>query len=390
MARAATRLVLTLGLGVCLGTPAAGQSSQFGSRGLGLPTRPYSAHSLGMGGGLALFDNESALNPASIAGLPSLQSAGNATSSWRDSDNAAGSGFGRDTRIGLIQAAGPVHVTETGVVRFNAGISVSSYLDRNYGLASSDSITLRGERYLVRDTLISQGGLSDIRIAASWNSGGRVILGVAAHLITGAARVYTSRTVESDLYGLVRESREVSYLGYGASAGLNFRVSDRVALAGLARMDAPARIERDTTDLGTVAFPVTLGFGARATPHPRLLISGHLLHRGWARADDDLKALGGLGARSTMEFAGGIEWARNGRDVSRWPLRLGVHRATLPFPLEAGGQGREVGVSLGTGIRLGGGGRGGFDFAAQQVWRSEGTQWREQAFLLTVGISIRQ
>jgi len=390
VARAIRCLLFAAGLGIGASGPLVAQSSQFSSRGLGLPTRPYSAHSLGMGGGLTMFDTESALNPASIAGLGSLQSAGSATSSWRDSQNNAGSGFGRDTRIGLIQAAGPVHVTETGLVRFNASISVSSYLDRNYGLASTDSITLRGERFLVRDSLLSQGGLSDIRIAGSWNTGGRFVFGVAGHLITGAARVYTSRTVESELYSLVRESREVSYLGYGVSTGLTFRVSGRVAMAGTARVDAPARVERDTTDLGTISFPVTLGLGARATVHPRFLVSGHLLHRGWARSDADLKALGGLGARNSLEVAAGIEWARNAQDVTRWPLRLGFHRNTLPFPLEAGGAGREVGLSIGTGVRLGAGGRGGFDFSAQQVWRSEGTQWREQAFLLTVGISIRQ
>lgn len=390
MARATRCLLVAASLGIASAGPLAAQSSLFGSRGLGLPTRPYSAHSLGMGGSLTMFDTESALNPASIAGLGSLQSGGSATSNWRDSQNNAGSGFGRDTRIGLIHAAGPVHVTETGLVRFNASISVSSYLDRNYGLASTDSITLRGERFLVRDSLTSQGGLSDIRIAGSWNTGGPFILGVAGHLITGAARVYTSRTVDSDLYALVRESREVSYLGYGVSSGLTFRVSNRITLAGMARIDAPARVERDTADIGTVTFPVSLGFGARATVHPRLLLSGQLLHRGWARSDADLKALGGLGSRNSLEVAGGLEWARSGQDVTRWPLRLGFHRNTLPFPLEAGGQGREVGVSIGTGVRLGGGGRGGFDFAAQQVWRSEGTQWREQAFMLTVGISIRQ
>lgn len=390
MARAPLRLLAALGFSVALAGVAEAQSSQFGSRGLGLPARPWSAHSLGMGGALSLFDTESSLSPASIAGLASLQSVGSATSNWRDSQNDTGSGFGRDTRIGIIQAAGPVHVTETGLVRFNASISVSSYLDRNFGLASSDSITLRDERFLVRDTLLSQGGLSDVRIAASWNSGGRVIVGLAGHLITGAARVYTSRTIDSDLYSLVREVREVSYLGYGVSSGLTFRVSDRIAVGGMARIDAPARVERDTTDLGTVEFPVTVAFGARATVHPRLLLAGHVLHRGWSTADADLKDLGGLGSRNSLELAGGLEWARSGSDVTRWPLRLGFHRSTLPFPLEAGGQGREVGLSLGTGVRLGSGGRGGFDFAAQQVWRSEGTQWREQAFMLTVGISIRQ
>jgi len=328
--RALTRLLLAAGLGLALGREVAAQSSQFSSRGLGLPTRPYSAHSLGLGGGLAMFDTESSLNPASIAGLPSLQSVGTATSNWRDSQNHAGSGLGRDTRLGLIHAAGPVHVTDLGVVRVNASFGISSYLDRNYGLASTDSVTLRDERLLVRDSLTSQGGLSDIRIAASWNPGAGVILGLGAHLITGAARVYTSRSVESDLYDLIRDVREVSYLSYGVSGGIIYRVSDRVALAGLARIDAAARVERDTIGTSRIELPVTLGLGARVAPHPRLLLSGHLLHRGWSRADASLKDLGGLGAHNSLEVAAGIEWARNRQNVSRWPLRLGAHRTTLP------------------------------------------------------------
>jgi hypothetical protein len=217
-----------------------------------------------------------------------------------------------------------------------------------------------------------------------------VIVGVGGHLITGAARVYSSRTVASPDYDLVRDVREVSYLSYGVSAGMIYRLTDRIALAGMARVDAAARVERDTFAVARIELPVTLGAGMRATLHPRLLATGHLIHRGWGRADASIKALGGIGSQASLEMAGGMEWARNPTDVTRWPLRLGVHRSTLPFPLEAGGTGKELGVSLGTGVRLGGGGRGGFDFALQRVWRSEGTQWREQAFLFTIGISIRQ
>jgi hypothetical protein len=366
------------------------QSSQFSSRGLGLPTRPFSAHSLGMGGALAMFDFESSLNPASIAGLRTLHSLGTATSNWRNSDTPAGSGFGRDTRFGQIQAAGPLHINEVGEVRVNASVSLSSYLDRNYGLASQDSITLRGERLGILDSLTSQGGMSDLRLAVSWSPGAAWIVGVGAHLLTGSARVYSVRVIESELYDPIRDVREVSYLSYGFSGGVTFLMSPRVALAGIARVDAPTRIDRDTEKVGEVSLPVTLGVGARVALHPRFVASGHFLHRGWGNADAGIKDLGGLGAQNSRELAAGIEWAINRRDVSKWPVRLGLHQATLPFMLEQDGQGKETGISAGTGLRLGAGGRGGLDLSLEHIWRSEGSQLRERAFQVTLGISIRQ
>ena len=52
--------------GMLIAAPLAGQSSQFGVRGLGIPLRPISVRATGTGGGFSLFDAESALNPASI------------------------------------------------------------------------------------------------------------------------------------------------------------------------------------------------------------------------------------------------------------------------------------------------------------------------------------
>lgn len=391
MPRHVMRIVLVAGLG--LGAASGGasaQSSQFSTRGLGMPTRPFSAHSLGLGGALAMFDSESSLNPASISGLRTLHAVGNATSTWRDSETPAGTAFGRDTRFGLVQAAGPVHVDGQGVVRINASLSLSSYLDRNYGLASEDSITLRGERLLVRDSLTSQGGMSDLRLGLSWAPGARIILGAGLHLLTGAARVYSVRAIESAEYDPIRDVREVSYLSYGFSGGLIVRVSDRIALAGTARVDAPTRIDRDTERVAEVELPVSLGIGGRFAPHPRLVVAAHVMHRGWGSADGSIKDLGGLGARDSREVAAGIEWGSNRRDVTKWPIRLGFHQSTLPFMLEDGGEGKETGLAAGTGIRLGAGGRGGIDLTLERIWRSEGTQLRERAFLITLGISVRQ
>lgn len=387
--RARTGSVSLLAALLAGAAPLAAQSSQFSARGLGVPVRSYSAHALGLGGGLAMFDSESSLNPASIAGLRLLQANGASTSTWRQSDTPFGSGFARDTRYGLVQAAGPVHLNGLGEVKVTASASLSGYLDRTYGLASRDSITIRDQRFLVHDSLTSQGGIADLRIAASWHPVPALIVGLGVHALPGATRVYATRVVDAGPYDPVREVREVSYLGYGVSGGLILRLSDRVVLGGLARLDASSRIERDTTRVGSVAFPATLGVGGRVNPHARLVVAGHLIHRGWSRADADIRDQGGLGARDSRELALGLEWGRNASDPTRWPVRLGVHSMTLPFPLEDGGRGRETGVSAGSGLRLGPAGRGSLDVTLQHIWRAEGEGWRERAFLISVGLAIR-
>lgn len=382
-------LLALLVTATALPVAAAAQTSQFGARGLGLPVRSYSARSLALGGGLALFDAESSLNPAAVGALRSLQALGTSTSSWRDSQNPFGSAFGRDTRFSLIQAGGPVYTNGIGVTKVHAAVSLSAYGDRNFALTSVDSMVLRDELVEVRDTLVSQGGLTDLRVAGAWSISPNLTLGGGLHLITGATRVRSVRVVGGPEYNAVDEVAEVSYLSYGFSAGLVARLSDRVALSGLARIDAPSRVERDTARVATLDLPVTLGAGARVALHSRLLVAGQVVHRGWGAADQSIRELGGIGSRHSLEASGGVEWSTSGTNVTRWPLRLGAHYTSLPFPLQAGGQGRETGLSVGTGIRVGPGGRGGFDLAVERIWRSEGPAWREQVFLLTFGLSVR-
>lgn len=377
-------LLLTL-----LPAAAAAQSSQFSTRGLGLPVRAYSPAALGAGGGPAMFDSESALNPASLGSLLGLQASGSAISSWRTSTNPAGRTSGRDTRFPIFQVAGPVSTTELGVVRFVAGVSISAYADRNLTLATSDTLTIRDVLLEVRDTVRTLGGLGDIRLGVAWNLSPSITLGTGLHLLSGSTQIRATRIVMSPAYQPAVQVGEVSYLAFGTSVGLQARLGARLALAGTARFDTPARVDRDSLRVGELDMPLVLGAGLQYAAHARLQVSGHLLHRGWSRSQGSIEELGGQEARDAIEAAAGFTWGSSGRNVTRWPLRVGAHYAELPFPIEAGGKGREVGVSIGTGVRMGFGGRGSFDIALQRIWRSEGTPYRENAFQLTTGFSVR-
>jgi hypothetical protein len=118
------------------------------------------------------------------------------------------------------------------------------------------------------------------------------------------------------------------------------------------------------------------------------MLAGSALYRNWSVANDDLVAQGGIGSVNSTELSAGIEYLTNPRRMFHRPIRLGVRRATLPFPLRLGDKTTETSVSLGTSVRFMAE-RAGFDVAVQRVWRKGGTGFDETATLLTLGVSVR-
>ncbi|TFG48170.1 MAG: hypothetical protein E4H38_06905, partial [Gemmatimonadales bacterium] len=150
-------------VGLLLPGEAAAQSSMFGVRGLGLPGRPLSARARGTGGSFALFDGESDANPAAIAGLPALTVGLVSSPGWRRWETPAGDAKLQDTRFPLMFATGPIPGS-----RLSVGVSLASYADRDYKLASRDTIVFRGTPVAVRDTVSSLGGLNQLRLAIGY------------------------------------------------------------------------------------------------------------------------------------------------------------------------------------------------------------------------------
>ena len=362
---------------------AAAQSSQFGARGLGLPLRPFSVRATGTGGAFGLFDAESALNPASIGLVGRLNASFQTVQNWRHSVNPSGSASARDNRYPGFFVAGPL-----GGTRLSLALSASGYTDRNFRLASQDSVTLRGVPVGVIDTLSSQGGISDLRLAVAWRQSRGVQWGLGFHLLTGSNRISSHRVFSDSTYAGVSESNIVSYLGFGASAGVVARIGTTFTVAGMVRADDHMHVQRDTTRFGNTKLPLTASGGVRLQLGERVQVSGSALFRNWSVADDDLVAQGGIGSVNTTEFAGGVEILTNSKRPTHRPIRLGVFHARLPFPLRRGEDVDETGISIGSGLRFGAD-RAGFDIALARVWRKGGAGFTEQATLLTLGVSLR-
>ncbi|MDX2057548.1 MAG: hypothetical protein SFV24_07075 [Gemmatimonadales bacterium] len=366
-----------------LPVPVAAQSSQFGIRGLGIPVRPLSPRATATGGAFGGFDIESSVNPASIAGTIQFTSLFTSAQNFRSSTNPFGSSSGRDNRFPQILVAGPVGGTPLAVA-----VSLSGYTDRNFSLGTADSIDLRGARVGVFDTLSSRGGLSDLRFATAWRASSWLQLGIGLHAITGSNRIENRRVFSDSSYAFALERSELSYLGLGVSAGALIRPIPRLTLAGSYRSDGNVKVDRDTTRIATTDLPTSYSLGVRWQPSMRAAVAASYQQANWSSADADMKQQGGIGALNAYQVSAGFELLRDPKDPGHRPIRFGGSYATLPFPLRAGKQAHEYGISVGTGIRFTGG-RGGFDFALQQLWRSDGDGYTERATILTFGFSLR-
>ncbi len=377
------RRLTSVGLLLWTAGSLAAQSSQFGVRGLGLPLRPLSVRAVGTGGAFGLFDPESGLNPASF-GQTSFVTASFATvQSWRQSESPSGNASVKDNRFPGIFVSGPVSGTH-----FAIALSATGYTDRNFELASRDTLLLRGVPVETFDTLASHGGMSDLRVALAWRQSKAVQWGLGLHLLTGSNRMASQRVFADTAYAGASEHFTISYLGYGVSAGVVARLGSTLTLGGMVRADHRLTVERDSIPFGKTKLPLTVSGGARLQLGARVLVAGSVLFRNWSVSNADLVAQGGVGSTNTTEFDGGFEYLTDLKRSQHLPLRLGFHHATLPFPLRAGDSGSETGVSFGTGRRFVGD-RAGVDLALERIWRKGGAGFSERATLLTFGISVR-
>jgi hypothetical protein len=362
------RIRLALAAAVLWPALAVGQSSQFGVRGLGIPIRPLSPRSVGVGGAFGLFDLESSVNPAAHGAVVQFTSLLTTTNNFRSSTNPFGKSSGYDNRYPQIIVAGPI-----GGTNLAAALSISGYTDRSFVLGTQDTINLRG---------------AQVGVAAAWRVTPALQLGLGLHAISGSNRIQNSLHFADSSYAPAIEQTEISYLGLGVSTGFTLRVVPRFTIGGSYRNDGHVNVERDTSRIARTDLPASMAMGIRWLPSEKVMWAAAVQRRAWGAADRDIKAQRGVGSEDTFEVSTGLELVRDPKNPGHRPWRFGAHYATLPFPITAGNQAHELGFSIGSGIRFTQG-RGGVDLAIQQLFRSDGAGFKERATVVTLGVSIR-
>lgn len=361
------------------------QASQFGIRGLGYPGSSYSARARAMGGATALFDAESALNPAAIGSLTEMTAAFSLLDDARSVTNPGGTGNVHGMRFPLFSVAGPIQRAP-----LSFGVSATTYMSRDFALAFNDTLLVRGVPTPVLDSLRADGGINDLRGTVAWRKDGRTTIGGAIHLYSGVTRIDRASVSEDTGYVAVSERSEVSAAGAGFDLGIVRRLAPHLTVAGVLRSDGAVTVRRDSLAATEykVDLPVSLGAGLQWRSSPRLLLAAQGRWAGWHSADAGIAGAGGPGAVNTWELGAGGEYTRNLDQPYRLPVRFGLRQAMLPFPLTAGHDPKETVASLGTAF-LFAKGQGGADLTLEHAWRGDGNGYTERAWLFTLTATLR-
>lgn len=370
--------------------PVLAQSSIFGIRGPGFPGRPLSTRAVGTAGGLGLFDAESQLNPASLTATPNAFGAFTVLGDFRGVTTPAGDASTREFRFPLVSIVAPVSRNRLWI-----GLGASTYANRDFTLATSDTVILRDEPVSITDTLRSRGGLSDLTLAFAWKPRPTTSVGTSFHVITGTDRLVAKRVFSDSNYVTVIQGNELSTTAFGVAVGATHDLNARFSIAAMIRKDFSATVNIDSAQFGgstgfgtKYGLPWTIGAGVRARPMTNLDIAVSGEYQTWSAADSALVQLGAPGSANSFSIRGGAELSSNYRRRTQFPLRIGARYGKLPLMVDETTQPYEFAVAIGTGARLANQ-RAGIDFSLERVWRHGGPDRSERAWLLYTGISIR-
>lgn len=349
--------------------PARAQDSQFGIHGLGTPGRWESVRARTTGGAFAAFDAASALADVALADVGALTATAIGASSYRSVSSPGGNANLQSARFPLFTVAGAVSN------RVIVGGGFSTYLDNSYEVVTRDSALLRGATVPFTDNIASDGGISDMRVAAAARFGRVLALGLGVHAMTGSARMTALRRFgDSTVYATVRDSQTVRQTGFGLSASALISPSSALSLVAFGRADGHFKTKVDDVTTGENDLPNMIGGAVRVVLSPFARAAGSVAWRSWSSSGPE--------ASNTINWSAGLELGSTGN-----ALRLGGRGGQLPFG-PGGNAPSEWGVAAGLG-RTFSGGHGILDFGIERLTRS-GSGLHEGVWTALLGLTIRQ
>ena len=377
------RMMMGLVLLCGLRGEAAAQSSVFDPRALGIPQPPLSARAVGMSGSVGQLDGLSGTNPAAITSVIGLTVGFNFFQDWRSSTTPGGTGSGSDAGMPYVTVVNRIKETP-----YYLSGSFGSYTDRDFGFVTTDSTIVDGALVGYRDSLESRGGTSDVRLAIGYRNGKKVAIGFGLHFITGSNRFSLFRTFTDTAFTSVRQRSELAYNAIGFSLGAVYHPREPLLLTAVVRHDGTMNVDRDSLQAYTFTLPWTFAGSAQYQMGRRGTLNAELSYTTWSAADDELVANGGVGADNVFSASLGAEIPTSALNPAKLPLRVGMRTRQLPFPLSAGQQPTEFSVSAGSGGRFAKG-HAAFDLALQRLWRKSDGGFSEDAWILTVGLTLK-
>jgi hypothetical protein len=321
------------------------------------------------GGAFAAFDASSAVADAALVGTTALTTSATAASSFRSITFPGQTASLRNARFPLMTLAGPV----SG--RLVLGGGFGTYLDNSYDVVTRDSALLRGVLTHFTDENLSDGGVSDLRVAAGLRIGKALAVGIGVHGLTGSTRMTAVRSFEDTMVNAtVRDTQVVRYTGIGLSVSALITPTPILSIIAFARTDGRLRAHVDSGSTTHTDLPNLLGGAARLTLTRAINFAGSVIWRSWADA--------GAGAYNTLNWSAGLELGG-----PAGALRLGGRGGQLPYG-PGGSAPSEWGFAAGLG-RSFAGNHGVLDLGVERLVR-DGGGLREAVWTALVGLTVRQ
>lgn len=343
------------------------QDSQFGIRGLGTPGKQESVRARSTGGAFAPFDAFSPLLEASLVDVRRVGGSVTGALSRRTVDIGGTQTPLRGTRFPALVIGGPI-----GRRLVIAG-GFSTYLDRTFGISTSDTIVVRNDTVSVTDAVTSDGAVADLRLAAAGRVNRWFAIGGGLHLLTGSTRVEATRTFGDTAYRNTTARDQVSYEGAGASVSALLDLGASLRVAGWFRADSKLRADIRGRTVAENDLPNSYGAGLLWRPGSQFALAATATWRDWTASAPN--------GHNTLNWSLGTELGSPGSG-----FRLGARGGQMPFG--AGSEApTEVGLSAGLGKQFSAG-RGRIDFGVERLQR-KGLGLSEQVWTFLLGLTVR-
>jgi hypothetical protein len=368
--------LFTLGLGA----RSARAQGTLSTQGFGYPAGGLSTRAAATGGGFGEFDAVSTRNPASILGWARGGLYVQYDPEFRSVDAGSGTDNTTTARFPLVAAGIPVGSRNV------LSVSATSLLDRSWGTVRRSGQRLGADSVMFTENMRSTGGITDIRFAGAHAFSARFAVGIGLHALGGENRLSLTRTYDDTAkFGTVQRSLRLGFQGTGLSAGAVWRPVRALAVAASAAQGGKLEMRLADTVIASAHGPSRLGAGVRFDG-----IEGVSLAMSWQRTDwSKLSSLGSdsLGAQTVDDVGIGADLTGPRMRNVAIMVHLGGRQRDLPF-LAAGASVRERQFAGGVTLPFGGP-RAQADLGIIRAMRTGGGTTKENAWILSFGISVR-
>lgn len=350
------------------------------TQGFGYPLGGLSTRAAASGGASGEFDPRTSRNPAAISAWMRMGAFLQYDPEFRQVSLGGSDDRTVTPRFSALGVAFPVKS------RGMLGLSTHSFLDRTWSTTVRSGERLGPDSVLFTETNGSSGAINDSRLSFAYLFGTKVSVGAAVHVFTGENRLTLRRQFDDSLrYGTLNRSLTLAYSGTGVSAGVVVQPVPWFAAAASARRGGTMSLRVVDTLRTKANVPDRFGFAARVDAIPGVSLLASADRTNWSN-------LNGLGsseaaAQDAWEYAVGAEFSAQRARITNWVYSVGYRTRDLPFAAD-GRAVTERALSGGLSAPLAGS-RATLDLALQRATRDAGSDVKERAWLLSLGLTVR-